>query len=162
MIRLVPFAASLLLLGGCGSGRDPAPRKQPRHDAPGKPVARATEAPSRQEIESAKDAASALRAYYALIKQGDYEAATRLRSDNRTDPRKLADNFKAYESYRAQVGVPGRPVRSGDWLYVRVQIMITGSYQGGRGFGSTGTVTMRRSVADSAGPAEREWRVYTG
>jgi hypothetical protein len=161
MQRLGPIAA-LLLLAGCGGSGDPVPREQPKQAAPKPAAGGGASAPSRQEIERAKDAASALRTYYALIEQGDYEGATRLRSDNRTDPQRLADNFKAYESYRAQVGVPGRPVRGGDWLYVRVQIMITGSYKDGRGFSSAGTVTMRRSVSDTAAPSDREWRVYTG
>ena len=160
MQRFVLIAA--LLLARCGGNQDPVPNEQPRQAAPKPAATPAAKAPSRQEVEGAKDAASALRAYYALIEQGDFEAAVRLRSDNRTDPRKLADNFKAYERYRAQVGVPGRPVRGGDWLFVRVQIMITGSYKGGEGFSSAGTVTMRRSVADTAAPADREWRVYTG
>ena len=161
MQRLVALTA-LLLIAGCGSEREPAPSEQPRQVTPKPAPGPVAKAPSREEIAGAKDAASVLRAYYARIEQGDYEGATRLRSDNRTDPQKLADNFKAYQSYRAQVGVPGRPVRGGDWLYVRVQIMITGSYTDGRGFSSAGTVTMRRSVADTASSADREWRVYTG
>jgi len=160
MQRLAPIAA--LILASCGGDQESVPKEQPKQAAPKPAATPAAKAPSRQEVEGAKDAASALRAYYALIEQGDFEGAVRLRSDNRTDPRKLADNFKAYESYRAQVGVPGRQVRGGDWLYVRVQIMITGSYKDGEGFSSTGTVTMRRSIADTAAPADREWRVYTG
>jgi hypothetical protein len=161
MHRSIPLIA-LLLLASCRVERQQASNEQSNQSAPKPPPIVAAKAPSREEVARAKDAASALRAYYALIEKGDFEGATRLRSDNRTDPQKLADNFKAYESYRAQVGVPGRPVRGGDWLYVRVQIMITGSYKGGEGFSSAGTVTMRRSVADTAAPADREWRVYTG
>ncbi len=161
MKRLIPLFL-LLLLASCKVERRHLTNEQSNQAAPKPPPVAVAKPPSKQEVAGAKDAASALRAYYALIEQGDYGGAARLRSDGRTDPQKLADNFKAYESYHAQVGVPGRPVRGGDWLYVRVQVMITGNYKGGDGFSSAGTVTMRRSVADSATPAEREWRVYTG
>jgi hypothetical protein len=79
-----------------------------------------------------------------------------MRSDEKTDPERLADNFKAYESYRVQVGRPTRPTRSGDHLFVDVPVMITGSYKDGKTFGSGGRVTMRRRVEGGG------WRVYTG
>jgi hypothetical protein len=161
-MRRLPLLFALLL-PSCGREQPSPPLKeQPETAVPGRAPAGGANAPSSAEVEGAKDAASALRAYYARIEQDDYEGAVRLRSDRRTDPRRLADSFKAYETYHAQVGAPGRPVRGGDWLYVRVQIMITGGYEGGRGFSSVGTVTMRRSVSDTAAPADREWRVYTG
>jgi hypothetical protein len=168
-MRYLASLAALLLPCGCGDGSDPRKlpeqAKQPtqtRQDAPGPPPEQAPGTISDDEVEGARDAASALRAYYAFIEKGDYRAAVRLRSDGRTDPARLADNFRAYESYRARVGVPGRPVRGGDWQYVRVQVMITGSHKGGGGFGSNGTVTMRRSLARTASPADRQWRVHTG
>jgi hypothetical protein len=101
-----------------------------------------------------------LRSYYALIDRGDYQAAADLRSDGRTDARRMADNFKAYERYNAQVGRASRPARAGDWLYVEVPVMITGSFKGGRTFGNAGRVTMRRAVSAEAG--DSGWRVYTG
>src|ERR1041384_8178441 len=161
MHRLIPVIA-LLVLASCKAEHQPIADAQSNRAVPEPAPVAVAKPPSKQEVAGAKDAASALRAYYALIEQGDYGGATRLRSDGRTDPQKLADNFKAYESYHAQVGVPGRPVRGGDWLYVRVQVMITGNYKGAEEFISAVPVTMRRSVPDSPTPAEREWRVYTG
>ena len=79
-----------------------------------------------------------------------------MRSDEDTDPERLADNFKAYESYNVQVFPPSRPTRSGDYLFVDVPVMITGNYKSGKSFGSGGRVTMRRR-AEGGG-----WRVYTG
>jgi hypothetical protein len=151
---------ALLLLAACGSKPTQPEARQSGNAAT--PIAKPTTPPSKEEIAGAKDAAGTLRDYYALIGKGDYEGAIRLRSDRRTGAKRLADNFKAYETYNAQVGAPGRPVRGGDWLYVRVQVMITGSFKGGKGFGSAGTVTLRRSTAADAAPADSEWHVYTG
>ena len=112
--------------------------------------------PGTAEQENSADAAEVLRSYYAAIERGDFEAAARMRSDEKTDAERLADNFKAYESYKVQVGRPSRPTRSDEYLFVDVPVMITGSYKGGRTFGSGGRVTMRRP-AEGGG-----WRVYTG
>jgi hypothetical protein len=152
---------SFLLLAACGR-EQPSPAPEAEQPDQAAPVVAPHIPVSEDEKEQSQDAAAALRDYYALIEHRDYEGAARLRSDKQADAKRLADNFKAYESYEVQVGVPGRPAKSGDWLWVRVPVMITGRYQGGRNFGSTGTVILRRSTSDAASPVERSWRVYGG
>jgi hypothetical protein len=157
LVRLLLLAA----LASCGS--EPAPplpkAEEPRNAAPAPPAALPVE---KAETPAASgDAAEVLRRYYALIEAGDYEEASRLRSRGTADARRLADNFKAYASYSAQVGAPSRPVEAGGWLYVEVPVMITGSFKGGKSFGSAGSVTLRRAA--SGRPAgDRQWRIYTG
>ncbi len=151
---------ALIAIAACGSNPAPPARKA---DRPVKPAAAAPEPapPAKESIEEFAggiSAADVLRSYYARIESGDYEGAARLRSGERVDARRLADNFKAYRSYRAQVGAPSRPVASGGWLYVDVPVMITGSFKGGKTFGSAGRVTLRRR-AEGGGAS---WRVYTG
>jgi hypothetical protein len=152
----------LVLLAACGREQpQPAPEANVTNESvPAEPSPVAP--PTASEMEQSQDAGAALRDYYALIETRDYEGAARLRSDRQADAKRLADNFKAYESYKVQVGVPGRPAASGGWLWVRVPVMITGRYRGGSNFGSTGTVILRRSTSDAASPAERRWRVYGG
>jgi plasmid stabilization system protein ParE len=151
-----------LLVAGCGyePAAPPSGNQSAEIVAP-PPMPSAAAPPTAEERDASDDAAKALRDYYALIETRDFEAAARMRSDAQADAKKLADNLKAYETYRAQVGTPGRPARGGDWLYVRVPVMITGSYKGGKSFGSAGSVTLRRSTAASAAPADRKWRVYS-
>ena len=161
MNRALPL---VLLLAACGS--DP-PRK-PAEQSPGKsrpaPAAGKPDAPAdaAEQVDQSEDAAATLRHYYGLIAEGKYEQAARLRSRGVDDAGRLADNFKAYRTYNVQVGAPGRPARSGDWLFVSVPVMITGSYVDGKTFGSAGRVTMRRAASEEAPAAERGWRVYTG
>lgn len=159
MKRLV---ALLVPLAACGSGSAPARKAEaPREAAaPAPPVVRP--ATTEAELAGGGDAAAALGHYYKLIESGDYEGAAGLRSGGTVDAARLADNFKAYRSYHAQIGAPSRPVAAGGWLYVEVPVMITGSFRGGKAFGSTGSVTLRRAAARGATPADRQWRVYTG
>jgi hypothetical protein len=162
-MRSLAFLSILVLAAACGRQQAPP---TPKAEQPTDEAASATEAPpappTAEEQADSGDAASALRDYYVLIERGDYEGAAAMRSDRQADAKRLADNFKAYESYRALVGQPGRPARGGDWLWVRVPVMITGSYKGGKEFGSTGSVTLRRSTSAAAAPADRRWRVYSG
>jgi hypothetical protein len=146
----------LLALAAC---EKPAPQPEQRAG----PVAArpaessAPEASERRTDGAAADAAGALSRYYALIEQGDYDGAWQMRGgEPRIDRDRFAANFKAYESYRAQVGPPSLPVRSGDWDYVEVPVMITGRLRGGRAFSNAGSVTLRRA---HDGP-DRAWRIY--
>jgi len=149
---------ALLSLAACGKEESaPAPKAgEPDIPAPSAAPQPVPPEPDAAEKENSADAAELLRSYYAAIERGDFEAAARMRSDKDTDPERLADNFKSYESYKVQVGRPTRPTRSGGYLFVDVPVMITGSYKGGKTFGSGGRVTMRRA-AEGGG-----WRVYTG
>jgi hypothetical protein len=153
---LILFA--LLGLAACGNeAAAPAPKSgEPEIPAPSAAPQPTRSEPDAAEQENSADAAEVLRSYYAAIEHGDFEAAARMRSDEKTDAKRLADNFKAYERYDVQVGRPTRPTRSGEYLFVDVPVMITGSYKGGKTFGSGGRVTMRRA-AEGGG-----WRVYTG
>ena len=151
---------ALLLLPACGND-EAAPAPKP--DEPEIPAPSATPQPvpaqeDAAEKENSADAAEVLRSYYAAIERGDFEAAARMRSDEETDAKRLADNFRSYESYNVQVFPPSRPSRSGDYLFVDVPVMITGNYKGGKSFGSGGRVTMRRPAGGGGGG----WRVYTG
>ena len=159
MIRVLPLLA-LVSLAACGNeAAAPAPKaEEPDIPAPSAVPQPAPAEPDAAEKENSADAAEVLRSYYAAIERGDFEAAARMRSDEKTDARRLADNFKAYETYNVQVMRPSRPTRSGDHLFVDVPVMITGNYKGGKSFGSGGRVTMRRPVESGGGG----WRVYTG
>jgi hypothetical protein len=54
-------------------------------------------------------------------------------------------------------------VAAGGWSFVEVPVMITGTLKGGKGFGSTGSVSLRRAAgAPEATPAQKEWHIYTG
>jgi hypothetical protein len=74
--------------------------------------------------------------------------------------RRFADNFKAYETYGADVGTPSEPVEANGWAFVEVPVMIRGRFRGGKPFASAGSVTVRR--ATSGPEVNRGWRIYTG
>ena len=156
----------LLLLAACGreseTGNETAARKEasqppmPELDPP---------APSAADREARGDAAATLKAYYARIEAGDYDAAWAMRSGGGDAEvrRRFADNFKAYQRYRADVGTPSEPVESEGWAFVEVPVMITGAFRGGKAFSSVGSVTLRRAVsAAGASPGERDWHIFTG
>jgi hypothetical protein len=111
----------------------------------------------------AGNAADTLKRYYAAIEAGDYDAAWARRSGPATEAerQRFAANFKAYERYRATVGTPSEPVEADGWAYVEVPVMIYGSYRGGKPFGSSGSVSLRRATSAPAGPRERSWQIYT-
>ncbi|HYG48976.1 MAG TPA: hypothetical protein VD846_13680 [Allosphingosinicella sp.] len=152
----------LLLLAACGDSPE-APKEAQRREAATQPPMPELEppAPTAQDREQSGDAASTLKRYYARIEAGDYDAAWAMRSGEGGEAaRRFADNFRAYSTYRADVGPPGEPVQANGFAYVEVPVMIRGEFRGGRPFSSAGSVTMRR--ATSGPEAERGWRIYTG
>ena len=157
-----------LALAACHSQapQPPAGDQQGRHAAGStapapSPSQQAAEQPARDD---AAGAADVLRRYYALIEAGHYDDAWKMRSGGRgIDAAEFAAHFKAYEAYHSQIGAPTQPVRSDDWVYVEVPVMTTGRFIGGKPFGSSGSVTLRRPVPGSAASAgEQGWRIYTG
>lgn len=154
--------ACILLLAACGRDSETPPEEQQR-DNTARPLMPELEppVPTERDLEESGDAASALKRYYAAIEAGDYDSAWAMRSGESGDEarRRFADNFRAYQSYQADVGTPSEPVEAGGWAYVEVPVMIRGRFRGGKPFASAGSVTVRRSTA---GGGERGWRVYTG
>jgi hypothetical protein len=152
----------LLLLAACGGDPETPQEAQNRQEAAQPPMPE-LEPPvaTQQDREDSGDAAATLKRYYARIEAGDYAAAWAIRSGQTGDEarRRFADNFKAYQSYHADVGTPSEPVQAGGWAYVEVPVMIRGAFRGGKPFASSGSVTLRRATA---GEGERGWRVYTG
>lgn len=165
MRRPLRFSPAFLL-AACGESAPPPPREEPRPTEARpefKPPPVAPEAPSEAPPQSA-DAAAVLKRYYALIEAGDYVAAWGMRSGEKAGFDRFSANFDAYEQYRAVVGEPSRPVRSGGWYHVEVPVMITGRMRGGKPFGSTGSVSLRRAAPGNEGarPEQMEWHIYTG
>lgn len=152
----------LLLLAACGDSKETPQEAQQRQKAAQPPMPE-LEPPvaTQQDREDSGDAAAALKRYYARIEAGDYDSAWAIRSGEPSDEarRRFADNFKAYQSYHADVGTPSEPVQAGGWAYVEVPVMIRGAFRGGKPFASAGSVTLRRAIS---GEGERGWRVYTG
>ncbi|HEY0129945.1 MAG TPA: hypothetical protein VGB57_00975 [Allosphingosinicella sp.] len=158
-LLLVP----LLLLAACG--QDPeTPEQAEQRERGARPPMPELEPPveTAQDREDKGDAAATLKLYYARIGSGDYDSAWAMRSGEAGGEaqRRFADNFRAYESYQADVGTPSEPVEAQGWAYVEVPVMIRGAFRGGKPFTSAGSVTMRR--ATSGTEAGRGWRIYTG
>jgi hypothetical protein len=152
-----------LLLPACDRAEppaaDPANLVAPAPSAP--PLASPGE-PEPAQTERADDAAAVLRRYYDLIEAGDYASAWRMRGRGDEGAEAFAKNFAAYERYRVTLGAPTRPVQAGGWEFVEVPIHITGKMKGGKGFGSTGSVTMRRAAGAAGSSPKRGWHIYTG
>jgi hypothetical protein len=159
-----PALVSLLLLAACGGERESAQQAQQREKSsrPLLPELEPPPPPTARDREDSGDAAATLKLYYARIGSGDYDAAMALRSgeSGAEARRRFADNFKAYETYRANVGTPSEPVQAKGWSYVEVPVMIHGTFRGGKPFTSAGSVTLRR--ATSGPEAGTGWRIYTG
>jgi hypothetical protein len=154
----------VLCLSACGQQDGPPPRQPERKAAaPSAPAPPAAPGEARIDGEAGRDAADVLKRYYGLIEKGDLEAAWRMRSGDEAGRERFLSNFKAYESYRATVGTPSRTARAEGWEYVEVPVMIYGRFRGGKGFGNSGSVTLRRAAgAKDATARERNWHIYTG
>src|SRR5688572_2562538 len=109
-----------LLLAACG-GESETPQQARQREKAAKPPTPELEPPveTAQDREDRGDAAAALKLYYARIAAGDYDSAWAMRSGEAGDEarRRFADNFKAYQSYQADVGTPSEPVESRGWAY---------------------------------------------
>jgi hypothetical protein len=155
---------ALLALAACHR-QAPAPPAGRMQVQPARTSASRSPSPTVSDQKAAQDdaagAADVLRRYYGLIEARNYRDAWAMRSGGRgIDADQFAAHFGAYESYHSQVGPPSLPVRSGGWDYVEVPVMTTGRFLGGKAFGSTGSVTLRRPASGNAG--EQGWRIYTG
>ncbi len=157
-IALLPF----LLLTACG-GEEATPRQAHQREKAARPPMPELEATveTARDREARGDAAAALKSYYSRIEAGNYEAAWAMRSGEAGGEarRRFADNFKAYETYHADVGTPSEPVAAQGWAYVEVPVMIRGTFRGGKSFSSAGSVTLRKAVGPGGGG---RWRIYTG
>jgi hypothetical protein len=153
----------LLLLAACG-GEDETPQQARQREKAAQPPMPELEPPveTAQDREDRGDAASTLKRYYARIEAGDYDAAWSMRSGEAGGEaeRRFADNFRAYETYKADVGTPSEPVQAEGWAYVEVPVMIRGTFRGGKPFSSAGSVTVRKAI--SGREAGRGWQIYTG
>lgn len=120
----------------------------------------------RKPLSEAQKAADVVRRYYALIEEGRYAAAWRLRWDSDDGPGNRAkafiNSFAQYRSYHATVGPPSEIEGAAGSLYAEIPVQLYGEYKDGRPFATAGTVTIRR-VNDVPGStaAQRSWRVYS-
>ena len=164
MIRSLPLL--LLALAGC-SRDEPAARPPERNQAaaPTTSATREVAAPAptpAAERREGEDASSVLRRYYDHIEAGRYREAWAMRSASDEGLERFAQNFAAYDRYQVTLGHPTEPVESEGWRYVEVPIQILGTLKGGKGFGSVGSVTMRRATTAKAAAWQRQWHIYTG
>jgi hypothetical protein len=155
---------SLLVLAACGGERESPQQAQQREESsrPLLPELEPPPPPTAQNRQDSGDAAATLKLYYSRIGSGDYDSAMALRSgeSGAEARRRFADAFKAYETYRTDVGTPSEPVQAKGWTYVEVPVMIHGTFRGGKPFTSAGSVTLRRATG---GPeAGTGWRINTG
>jgi hypothetical protein len=159
------FLALVLLLPLAACADEPeTPRQAQQRGKAARPPMPELEPPveAARDREDRDDSAATLKLYYARIEAGDYDAAWAMRSGKAGGEakRRFADNFRAYETYRADVGTASEPVEAQGWAYVEVPVMIRGSFRGGKPFASAGSVTLRKA---SSGPeAGAGWRIYTG
>jgi membrane-bound inhibitor of C-type lysozyme len=103
---------------------------------------------------SAQGAADVAQTYYALVEEGKYAEAAKLRSDGR------AEDFSPYASYHAQVGAPGQTEGAAGSIYVEVPVVIYGRLKTGAEVHRSGRAVLRR-VNDVPGSTaqQRRWRI---
>ena len=105
----------LLLVAACGREPETPQQAQQREKAEQPPMPELDPpVETARDREDSGDAAATLKRYYARIEAGEYEAAWAMRSGESSDEakRRFADNFKAYATYRADVGTPSEPVEA--------------------------------------------------
>ena len=104
-----------------------------------------------------------LQTYYALIEDGKYQEAWRLRTPGEGETAaEFATGFARYAEYHALVGTPSEISGAAGSLYVEVPVQIYGRLKDGKPFSSAGTVTLRRSNDVPGSTAEqRRWHIYT-
>lgn len=119
---------------------------------------------ARGKAGGAQEAATVAETYYALIEAGKYREAWKLRWPAKgDDPEAFARNFGKYDTYRATVGAPSEPQGAAGSLFVEVPVQIYGRLKNGEGFGTAGSITLRRSNdVPGSTPEQRKWRIYSG
>ncbi|HEX8583973.1 MAG TPA: hypothetical protein VF680_06140 [Allosphingosinicella sp.] len=163
MRRLLPLLP-LFLLAQCGGG-DPSPEPKPKkvRRAEAQPPAAPPTQAEEEARQAGEDAAAVLRRYYDHIQAGRFDDAWAMRGGKAEGAEAFARNFTGYESYQVSLGQPTQPVSGNGWDFVEVPIMITGRMKGGKGFGSAGSITLRRANgAPRATAAQKGWHIYTG
>ena len=154
----------LLALAGCS--RDaPATQSDDSNLAPALAAPTKAGAPAASTAairEEGKGAIAVLRRYYDHIEAGRYREAWAMRSASDEGLERFAQNFAAYDRYQVTLGHPTAPAEADGWSYVEVPIQILGTLKGGKGFGSVGSITMRRATTAEADAAQRSWHIYTG
>lgn len=135
--------------------RPAAPVSPPEPGTPGglpddrTPISEAPFAP-----QSAQGAANVAQTYYALIGEGKYAEAGRLRSDG------LAFDPTPYAQYNAQVGAPGAIEGAAGSLFVEVPVVIYGRLQSGAELHQSGKAVLRRANdVPGATPEQLRWRI---
>jgi hypothetical protein len=175
MTRFAGLTILALLAASCGKA--PVAVKQSEKarpvkvSVPEKPAAaapedrmRVSEAPFGEA--SAQGAANVVQTYYALIAEGRYDQAWRLRWESDDAPASraadFAKSFDQYREYHATVGAPSLIQGAAGSFYVEVPVQTYGVRRDGRPFGSAGTVTLRRA-GDVAGASaeQRKWRIHS-
>ena len=158
-----------LAAAACGQEETVAPSDPTLRTKPAVPAQPRVAAAEKTDEQAAaaeaegKDAAATLRTYYDHLEAGRYREAWAMRSADSNGYDRFERNFETYRSYQVTLGTATRPVEQGGFAYVEVPIQILGTLKSGKGFGSVGSVTMRRAVAVAhASRRERRWHIYTG